>query len=114
MKIGMFGYPGEHLNLVKAMDSELKTRGAEKIVCLVGLVWSGRKGQEEVDPPATVLRWLRSQEIPTLANDSDRQVAGWRVQGLADTTGYIRKNVRRFLSVITREEAEWINSRPVF
>ena len=114
MKIGVFGYPGENLRLVKAMDAELRKRGAEQVICLGGMIWSGRQNQEEVDPPATVIRWLRSADIPTLSNDTDRQVAGWRVQGLANTTGYIRKNVRRFLSVITREEAEWVISRPVF
>ena len=112
MKIGAFGYPGEKLSLVKAMAAELRSRGASKLVCLGGLVWSGRKAPEEPDPPATVLRWLRAEEIDTLANDSDRQVAGWRLQSLAMTTGYIRKNVRRFLSVITREEGEWIVARP--
>ena len=81
-------------------------------MCLGGLVWSGRKPPEDVDPPATVLRWLRSEKIKTLTNDSDRQVAGWRIQSLSMTTGYIRKNVRRFLSVLTREESEWITSRP--
>jgi len=112
MKIGAFGYPGENLALVSAMVAELGACGAEQTVCLGGLVWSGRKSQEDPSPPATVLRWLRSQNIATLANDSDRQVAGWRLQSLAMTTGYVRRNVRRFLSVITREEGEWINARP--
>lgn len=114
MKIGVFGYPGENLNLVQAVVAELRKRGAEQVICLGGLVWSGRTSQAEVDPPATVIRWLRSEEIATLANDTDRQIAGWRLQGLANTTGYIRRNIRRFLSVITREEAEWIHSRPAF
>ena len=113
MKIGVFGYPGEKVGLVKAMVAELKKRGAEKVVCLGGLIFSGPKSAEDPDPPATVLRYLRSENIPTLANDSDRQVAGWRLQSLAMTTGYIRRNVRRFLAVITREEGEWIMSRPV-
>ncbi len=114
MKIGVFGYPGENLKLVQAMVAELRKRGAEQLICLGGLVWSGKTNQTDVDPPATIIRWLRTEEIQTLANDTDRQIAGWRLQGLANTTGYIRRNVRSFLSVITREEAEWINARPTF
>jgi hypothetical protein len=113
MKIGLFGYPGERLALVKAMQSELLRLGAKEVICLGGLVFGGRTSQENPDPPATVLRWLRSQEIPTLANDSDRQIAGWRLQGLANTTGYIRRNIRQLLGALTIEEAQWINSRPV-
>jgi hypothetical protein len=111
MKIGMFGYPGDHVERTKAIYDALKAGGASTIVCLGGLVWSGRR-EEEQGPPATVLRWLRSSEIPTLANDTDRQVAGWRLQALENTTGFIRPRVRKFLSAITREEAQWIYARP--
>jgi hypothetical protein len=112
MKIGLFGYPGDYLNRVKALCELLKRHGAEQLVCLGGLVWGGKKGAEEHAPPATVLRWLRTREIPTLTNDMDRQVAGWRVQSLDNTTGYIMPDVRRFLSAITRDEAHWMYSRP--
>lgn len=111
MKIGMFGYPGDHVERTKAVYDALKAGGAEKIVCLGGLVWSGRR-EDEQGPPGTVLRWLRSNDIPTLANDTDRQVAGWRLQALENTTGFIRPRVRKFLSAITREEAQWIYARP--
>ena len=111
MKIGMFGYPGDHLGHTKAIYEALKARGADRFVCLGGLVFSGRKDEEE-HAAATVLRWLRTQEIPTLANDMDRQVAGWRLQALENTTGYIKPQIRKFLGAITREEAQWIYSRP--
>ena len=111
MKIGMFGYPGDHLIHTKAVVDALKENGAEKIVCLGGLVWSA-KTDELISPPGTVLRWLRTSDIPTLTNDTDRQVAGWRLQALDNTTGYIRKSVRQFLNAITREEAQWLYSRP--
>jgi hypothetical protein len=112
MKIGLFGYPGDHLERVKSMCGALRGAGAESLVCLGGLVWSGRKGDENEDPPATILRWLRAQEMPVLANDTDRQVSGWRLQALENTTGYIKPHVRKFLSAITREEAQWLYSRP--
>jgi hypothetical protein len=112
MKIGMFGYPGDHLERVKAVLTSMKRAGAEQFVCLGGLVWSGRKGEEEIHPPGTVLRWLRQNDIPTLCNDTDRQVAGWRLQALENTTGFIKPRIRKLLSVITREEAQWMYSRP--
>jgi hypothetical protein len=112
MKIGLFGYPGDHLDRVKTMCEALRRAGAEKQVCLGGIVWSGRKGDDDEDPPATVLRWLRTKEIPTLSNDTDRQIAGWRLQAIENTTGYIKPRVRKFLSAITREEAQWLYSRP--
>ena len=111
MKIGMFGYPGDHMGHTKAIYDALLEKGATKIVCLGGLVWSA-KSDEEMSPPCTVLRWLRTHDIPTLTNDTDRQVAGWRLQALDNTTGYIRKTVRQFLNAITREEAQWMYSRP--
>jgi hypothetical protein len=111
MKIGLFGYTGDHLDRTQALCTALKSAGAEKLVCLGGLVWSGSKEDEEITP-GTVLRWLRQQNIDTLANDSDRQVAGWRLQALLHTTGFIRPRVRKFLANITREEAQWIYSRP--
>lgn len=114
MKIGMFGYPGERLALVKAMHAELLRNGVKEVICLGGLVWGGRVAQDDTDRPGTVLRWLCSQQISTLANDSDRQVAGWRLQGLANTTGYVRKNVRQLLGALTIEEAQWIVSRPAY
>jgi len=112
MKIGMFGYPGDYAARTRAICDALRDRGAEKIVCLGGLAWSGKKEDEETAPPATVLRWLRSNDIPTLANDMDRQVAGWRLQALDNTTGYIKPQIRKLLGAITREEAQWIYSRP--
>jgi len=114
MKIGLFGYPGDHLEPVKALCESLRRHGAEQLICLGGLVWSGRKGEvDQHDSPAGVLRWLRARDIPTLCNDADRQVAGWRLQALENTTGYIKPRVRKFLSAITREEAQWIYSRPM-
>ena len=110
MKIGIFGYPGDSLARVKAMTDALKARGAQSIVCLGGLISGGVENDEDADPPATVLRWLRSSEIRVLGNDTDRQVAGWRLQALENTTGYIRPRVRKFLSAVTREEAQWIFS----
>src|SRR5690349_2614204 len=69
MKLGLFGYPGDHLDRAKSVSAALKRGGADQIICLGGLVWSGRKGEEDQNPPATVLRWLRSEDIPTLCND---------------------------------------------
>jgi len=111
MKLGLFGYTGDHLDRTKALCAALKDAGAERLVCLGGLVWSGSKEDDQVTP-GTVLRWLRQQDIATLANDSDRQVSGWRLQALVHTTGFIRPRVRKFLANITREEAQWIFSRP--
>ncbi|HYF49657.1 MAG TPA: hypothetical protein VEJ63_09640, partial [Planctomycetota bacterium] len=59
-----------------------------------------------------VLRWLRSNDIPTLCNDTDRQVAGWRLQAIENTTGFIKPRIRKLLSVLTREEAQWMYARP--
>ncbi|HYG75001.1 MAG TPA: hypothetical protein VEK08_08370 [Planctomycetota bacterium] len=112
MKIGMFGYPGDHVERTHAMVDALKDAGAKKIVCLGGLIWSGRRGEDDQGPPATVLRWLRNNDIPTLANDTDRQIAGWRLQALDNITGYIQPRVRKILSALTREEAQWLYSRP--
>jgi len=112
MKIGMFGYTGDHLERLKAVVAALKRAGADQIVCLGGLVWSGRKGEEEQNAPATVLRWLRANDIPTLSNDTDRQVAGWRLQAIENTTGFIKPRIRKLLSVLTREEAQWMYARP--
>ena len=112
MKIGLFGYPGDQLARTKAVYAALRAQGAESFVCLGGLVWGGRKGEEEPDQPGSVLRWLRSNNIPTLANDTDRQVAGWRLQALTNTTGYLTLRVRKLLAAISREEAQWIYSRP--
>lgn len=111
MKIGMFGYPGDHVERTNAVYQALKSAGAKEIVCLGGLIFSGRR-EEEQGPPVTVLRWLRSNNIPTLSNDTDRQIAGWRLQSLNSTTGYIQPRVRKFLSAITREEAQWMYARP--
>jgi hypothetical protein len=112
MKIGLFGYPGDYIDRLEALMELFKRHEAGQFVCLGGLVWSGRKGEEEHAPPGTVLRWLRDHNIPTLANDMDRQVAGWRLQALENTTGYIVPGVRKFLSAITRDEAQWVFSRP--
>ena len=111
MKIGMFGYPGERVDRVEAVIKALQDNGAEKVVCLGGLIYGGRR-DEDPQSAAAVLRWLRANDVPTLANDTDRQIAGWRLQALENTTGYIQPAVRRFLSSITREEAQWIYSRP--
>ncbi|HEY3325510.1 MAG TPA: hypothetical protein VGP72_33975 [Planctomycetota bacterium] len=111
MKIGMFGYPGDNLTRLQAMIKALQQSGATRLVCLGGIIWGGRRDEEQ-GPPANVLRWLRASDIPTLANDNDRQVAGWRLQALENTTGYIQPRVRRFLSAITREEGQWIYGRP--
>jgi hypothetical protein len=113
MKLGLFGYPGDHLDRAKSVSAALKRGGADQIICLGGLVWSGRKGEEDQNPPATVLRWLRSEDIPTLCNDTDRQVAGWRLQALENTTGFIKPRIRKLLGVLTREEAQWMYSRPL-
>lgn len=112
MKIGMFGYPGDYLERTKAMCEALEKRGAETLVCLGGLIISHRRDDEQ-GAPASVLRWLRAKDLATLSNDTDRQVAGWRLQALANTTGYIQPRVRKFLAEITREEAQWMYSRPV-
>ena len=113
MKLGLFGYPGDHLERVKAVTAALKRQGADQIICLGGLVWSGRKGEEDQNAPATVLRWLRANDISTLCNDTDRQVAGWRLQALENTTGFIKPRIRKLLGVLTREEAQWMYSRPL-
>ncbi|MCY3020990.1 MAG: hypothetical protein NTW87_18395 [Planctomycetota bacterium] len=112
MKIGVFGYPGDHVEHAQAVYKALKHGGADTIVCLGGLVCGGHRDDEEAAPGA-VLRWLRAEDVPTLCNDTDRQVAGWRLQALENTTGYIQPRVRRFLSAVTREEAQWMYSRPV-
>jgi hypothetical protein len=111
MRIGMFGYPGDHLERTQALCSALEEKGADTLVCLGGLVWSDRRNDDQ-GAPVSVLRWMRASDIPTLSNDTDRQVAGWRLQALENTTGYIQPRVRKFLSVITREEAQWMYSRP--
>lgn len=112
MNIGMFGYPGDKVERVEAMCRALRQQGAETLVCLGGIVWGGSRDNGEQERPATVLRWLRSHEIITLSNDTDRQVAGWRLQALSNTTGYILPRIRDFLNVVTREEAQWLYSRP--
>jgi len=111
MKIGMFGYPGDHLERTQALCEALREKGADTLVCLGGLVWSDRRSDEQ-DRPGTVLRWLREHNIPTASNDTDRQVAGWRLQALANTTGYIQPRVRKFLNEVTREEAQWLYANP--
>lgn len=111
MMIGLFGYPGDQIERTQAVCALLKKRGAEKLVCLGGLVFGGRR-EDVQGEPGSVLRWLRREDIPTLANDTDRQVAGWRLQALVNTTGYIQPRVRNFLAAISREEAQWIYARP--
>jgi|GEM_PF-5203903 len=109
--IGLFGYPGDQLARTTAVCDILKKRGATQLVCMGGLVWSGRR-EDEQGAPASVLRWLRANEIPTLSNDADRQVSGWRLQALSNTTGFIQPRIRKLLAEITREEAQWLYSRP--